>query len=389
MDFLGALWTACVERVGSIVATIIVSVLSVLLWAGLKWLWRAFERFRYFIRSRRRALDAVGRVPTSGGLCEGRGVWLTRPVELPEDYARRVRASKVLAVANLKGGVGKTTLAANIGAYLAKERHLRVLLIDLDFQGSLSSMAFPQEDWVPLEGQNSLATQLISNDIRPQQLPLIARRVSLGTDANASLGQLAVITSFYDLAQAENRLMVEWLLNFQPSWSSGFVGRLLDIFGFKRFKLKDVRYVLAQILQTDVVEKAFDLIILDCPPRLTTAGIQAFCASSHLLIPTIFDRTSAEAVISFHQQIETLKQEGICRELKYLGVVGTKWSGNQIIPPMWRDQTRQDLEGTELSVLSDDMFFRHATAIVNHADEGIAYLKGHTVRSLLNLAWSD
>jgi cellulose biosynthesis protein BcsQ len=61
------------------------------------------------------------------------------------------------------------------------------------------------------------------------------------------------------------------------------------------------------------VQRAFDLIIIDCPPRLTTSKIQALCAGSHLLIPTIFDRTSAEAVVTLYEQVETLKRAGICR----------------------------------------------------------------------------
>src|SRR5260370_24027885 len=87
----------------------------------------------------------------------------------------------------------------------------------------------------------------------------------------------------------------------------------------------DVRYTVEKILHSDIVQRAFDLIIIDCPPRLTTSEIQAFCASSHLLIPTIFDRTSAEAVVTLYDQIETLKGAGICPHLKYMGVVGTMW----------------------------------------------------------------
>src|SRR6266481_2691935 len=125
------------------------------------------------VRSRSRALQAVGRVIDHQGAREGKGVWLTTPIDRPRDYRRDVTNARTLAIANLKGGVGKTTLAANIGAYLAKDWQKRVLLIDLDFQGSLSSMAFPGKDWLPAGHQSSLATRLISGDIAPADVALL------------------------------------------------------------------------------------------------------------------------------------------------------------------------------------------------------------------------
>ena len=57
---------------------------------------------------------------------------------------REERRTRFIALANLKGGVGKTTLALNLGVSLA-ERGKKFLHVDLDFQGTLSNLALPRE----------------------------------------------------------------------------------------------------------------------------------------------------------------------------------------------------------------------------------------------------
>src|SRR5262249_20100819 len=65
----------------------------------------------------------------------------------------------------------------------------------------------------------------------------------------------------------------------------------------------------------------YDVILIDGPPRLTTASIQALCASTHVLIPTILDTLSADAVGYFGQQL--LAHEGLWPHLKVMGVART------------------------------------------------------------------
>src|SRR6266404_7489944 len=72
-------------------------------------------------------------------------LWLRNPVVKPERYDAKLQASiPILLVANLKGGVGKTTIAANLATYFERCKGERVLAIDLDHQGSLSSMLLPE-----------------------------------------------------------------------------------------------------------------------------------------------------------------------------------------------------------------------------------------------------
>jgi chromosome partitioning protein len=78
------------------------------------------------------------------------------------------------------------------------------------------------------------------------------------------------------------------------------------------------------------VQADFDLVIIDAPPRLTTGHVQAMCASTHVLIPTILDSLSGDAVARYVDQIATHKlgPEGdagvaICPQIAPLGVVCT------------------------------------------------------------------
>jgi hypothetical protein len=130
------------------------------------------------------------------------------PSSRPRDHWRGVANSRTLVSAYLKGGVGETTLAANLGAYLRSGKKC-VLPIDLDFQGSLSSMLFGQE--LAVRHASKLAgDRLISGDRAPVDVPLLAPKVGLKT-GEKSPGRLEVVAAYCDLAEADNRIMVEWL----------------------------------------------------------------------------------------------------------------------------------------------------------------------------------
>jgi cellulose biosynthesis protein BcsQ len=371
MDLMGQISHWIIDK--SLTAFIVVPALGYVGWLLCRYIVQLSLHAWLFVRSRRRALQAVGRVIDHQGEREGKGVWLTTPIDRPRDYWRDVTNSRTLAIANLKGGVGKTTLAANIGAYLAKDWQKRVLLIDLDFQGSLSSMAFPGKDWLPAGHQSSLATRLISGDIAPADVALLAQKVDLNANEN-SPGRLQVISAYYDLAQADNRIMIEWLLQCIDFRPADLRHALMECLTGNLLRTADVRYTLAKILHSDIVQRAFDLIIIDCPPRLTTSEIQAFCASSHLLIPTIFDRTSAEAVVTLYDQIETLKRAGICPHLKYMGVVGTMWKRHRAAQTEAVTFVKDALGNGPIRILPEETFLPHAAALVNDAPDGIAHI---------------
>jgi chromosome partitioning protein len=255
-----------------------------------------------------RGLGAVARANHGTHSSEGTGIWLTKPIQPPwpdEKYRLKLIDSiPIWVLANNKGGVAKTTHSCNLAAHyalLAQEAEPQakpVLLLDLDYQGSASSMGASDAVRVPRPLHDSLATKLISGQMSAADL-LNAPAVQ-HVDMVDNL-PLRIVPAYYDLAQAENRLLIEWLF---------------------RENHFDIRFQLAKILHDPIIQSNFSRVIIDAPPRLTTACVQALCAATHVIVPTILDRLSGEAVGSYLGQIETLKSAKVCPYLKYGGIIG-------------------------------------------------------------------
>ncbi|MDX2263797.1 MAG: ParA family protein [Hyphomicrobiales bacterium] len=230
------------------------------------------------------------------------GVWLSnRPAKPKDGYAQRLSRSgvRIITVANLKGGVGKTTVAANLAAHYAiANPNERVMLIDLDFQGSLSAtMLEPGRRRPKLPADFSKASQLIGDKNRTT-IDGCAERVHLPLNPAAHLDG---VPAFYDLARTENRILVEWLLGCYDT---------------------DMRYWLAEIL----LASSYDKIIIDAPPRLLSGCVQALCASHFVLVPTILDQVCVEAVDAFLGQLYDHRE--IWPIMKVAGVIPTITSAN-------------------------------------------------------------
>lgn len=359
-------------HIGTELAMLVLAIIaSAIIWPIITWIWGQILHAKDFIQSRRRALGAVARKVSSDGVREGDGVWSLGPISHPENYKSNLAASKILAVANLKGGVGKTTIAANIAAHLAhsEQWQKRVLLVDLDYQGSLSSMAFGDEQsWLPPKGADSIATLALSGDIQPSVFLQACKNV--GAEA-----RLQIVTAHYDLAQADNRILVEWLLNKKSADHRTIARKFSDLLLGRAYVPNEMRYNLAKLLHSEAVRSNFDLVVIDCPPRLTTGTIQALCASTHVLIPTLLDRTSCESVVSFCEQIENMKKANLCPHISYVGVVASRFTQHTVA---WQKPTA-DLKGQleernyGCGFLPSETFIPQTVDVVRNSESGIAY----------------
>jgi cellulose biosynthesis protein BcsQ len=209
------------------------------------------------------------------------------------DYDVRIGRNKpiIITIANLKGGVGKTTLTGNLLAYFDK-LGLKVLAIDLDYQGSLTTMLRSFGD---PKARVSSVNELFAPGAGLGHLYKATR--PLGKD----LPRSRLASAFYEFARYEEYLMVEWLLQLGGD---------------------DVRYRLANLLLQDDVRNEFDVILIDVAPRITTGTVNALCASTHVLVPTIFNPLSAEPVENFLGMAKGL-MDRLNPKLVFMGIVET------------------------------------------------------------------
>ncbi len=350
------------------------------------------------LRVVRAARKAVARVDIEGVQTEGAGFWLQTPIIRPKNYAELKGSSiPIMMIGATKGGVGKTTLAGGLAAHFAMrwtqrrqdrstDKPLRVLVIDQDFQGSFTTMTVHADFRYLLP---SKANKLVSGELGKGAL--VAEAQPPTQSGMVTPLTIWTIPAYYDLAQAENRMLVEWLL---PLDDRNLVSRLLRLFRVRdpdpTKEQKDVRYLLAEALLDPKVQQSFDLVIIDSPPRLTTSHIQAMCAATHILIPTILDGLSGDAVARYLDQIATHKygpksdasgqnrnpHMAICPHIEPIAIVcsmvpnvaNKDWSG-----PLKVLTNRVAEAPIRPHVLGNDLFVRQRTPYRDAAGELIAY----------------
>jgi cellulose biosynthesis protein BcsQ len=294
---------------------------------------------------------------------DGNEVWLRTPIQKPSGYDAGMLCSiPILVIANLKGGVGKTTIAANLLAYFECEKNERVLAIDLDYQGSLSSMLLP--DPVNREERSADAIKTLIGGAPPFDANHVLAKSS---PVRESKRDSRVIDCDDPFANFETRLLLKWL--------TGDVER-------------DIRYNLAHILHSPEVQDQFDRVIIDAPPRITTGFMNALCAGTHLVVPFVLDVLSAERVGLFLGGVRQMKGQ-LFPHLELAGAVGTMKLNRS---PTLADTERRAVEEAKRRILqswgSGEVLERalipRKQAIADAAGLKIAYYESQDVRDIFN-----
>lgn len=202
----------------------------------------------------------------------------------------------IIALVNLKGGVGKTTLTASLGATLWRHGY-RTLVADLDNQGSLTALCLPDERLHDVRlGGGKFVHHVLRAD-PPDGAVLWDNLTHLGDTE----GWLLAATE--TLADVEEHAKATWLL--KP-------------------EVRDVRYDLRRALHDPLIQDRFDAILLDCPPRLSTACVNALTCADFVLMPVLLDKTSLDAVPRLLKWLRLLRGHGVCPELRVLGVLANR-----------------------------------------------------------------
>lgn len=196
----------------------------------------------------------------------GAHVWQTPPRHHPPDAVpMKDRKTRFIALCNLKGGVGKTTLTLNLGVGLALEGK-QVLLVDLDFQGTLSNLAIQQDSLNDLRVRGFTAGKLLQ--------PGFAQGIASLTQLIPGVDGCKAIIASDKLEHADFEAQARFFLNPE----------------------NEVRFIYRTLFHTEEILSKYDYVLFDCPPRFSTSCINALVCADYVLIPTTMDRTDVEAV---------------------------------------------------------------------------------------------
>lgn len=210
----------------------------------------------------------------------------------------RPAGPKIIAIANQKGGVGKTTTTINLAAALA-EAGKRILVVDLDPQGNASTGL-----GIEVEDREFTTYDLLLDDIEPKDV--IQQTETKG---------LLIVPATVDLSSAD----IELFSNEKRS-----------------FLLHDA------LRQTQMDQFELDYILIDCPPSLNLLTVNAMIAAHSILVPLQSEFFALEGLSQLMLTIREVRQSGN-KDLRIEGVLLTMYDKRNNLSQQVENDARANL----------------------------------------------
>ncbi len=225
---------------------------------------------------------------------------------------------KTIAIANQKGGVGKTTTSINLSACLA-EKGKRVLLIDADPQGNTTS-----------------GFGIDKNNLENTIYELMLGECSISDCVMKNqVGNVSVVPSNVNLAAAEIELIgIDKIL---------LVEELRELLGIDKKE-----YILKK--EVDYIKEEYDFIIIDCPPSLNMLTINSMTTADSVLVPIQCEYYALEGLSQLIHTINLVK-ERLNPELCMEGVVFTMYDARTNLSMQVVENVKQNLNQKIYSTL--------------------------------------
>ncbi len=205
---------------------------------------------------------------------------------------------KIIAIANQKGGVGKTTTTINLGAALAEHKK-SVLLIDLDPQGNASTGLGIGQD---------------QRDITTYDL-LVGEADLCDAIIKTSVDYLSIVPATTDLSSAD----IELIDNQKRS-----------------FLLRDV------LLDSAVADLGFDYILIDCPPSLNILTVNAMVAAHSIIVPLQSEFFALEGLSQLILTVRDVRQSAN-PGLRIEGIALTMYDARNNLSLQVEDDARENM----------------------------------------------